>query len=165
MTQYLDHLLVAMYKAILNKENKIVQKNVPYCYRLLGRYCSAKSYGPLIISAINGELASFYATTGLGSLKAFGYMFAGSIELLQEGQDIENVRDTLCDFIKAVDKTVIPSIDIELSKCLVESLDVMVDELVKKQKEGVDIRHVQQHLPKMCEFLLHAQTSFVTYQL
>ena len=71
-----------MYKSILNVENKVVARNVPYCYRLLGRYTAAKSYGPLIISAIKNELASVYATTQLGSLKAFGYMFAGSIELL-----------------------------------------------------------------------------------
>jgi hypothetical protein len=38
MTQYLDHLLVAMYKAILNKENKVVMRNVPRSFRLLGRY-------------------------------------------------------------------------------------------------------------------------------
>ena len=49
MTQYLDHLLVAMYKSVLNKENKEVIKNIPYCFRLLGRYVTPKSYGPLII--------------------------------------------------------------------------------------------------------------------
>lgn len=156
MTQYLDHLLVAMYKAILNKENKVVQTKVPMCYRLLGRYVAPKSYSPLIIAAIRNELASFYTTTGLGSLKAFGYMFAGSIELLPSGQDLGNVRDLLSDFVKAVADAVIPSIDIETSRCMVESLDVMVTELIKKQSEGVDVRAVREHLPKIAEFLLHA---------
>ena len=49
---------------------------------MLGRYVNPTSYGPLIIQAIKNEIASFYATTGLGSLKAFGYLFAGSIELM-----------------------------------------------------------------------------------
>jgi hypothetical protein len=49
---------------------------------MLGRYVNPVSYGPLIISAIKHDIASFYQTTGLGSLKAFGYMFAGSIELM-----------------------------------------------------------------------------------
>lgn len=102
MTQYLDHLLVAMYKSILNTENKTVMHHVPLCYRMLGRYVNPKSYGPLIISAIKNELASYYATTGNGSLKAFGYMFAGTIELMQEGQDIGYVYDLLKDFIKAI---------------------------------------------------------------
>ena len=82
MTQYLDHLLVAMYKAILNSENAPVQKNIPTCFRLLGRYVQPKSYGPLLVSAIRNELASFYSYTAPGSLKCSGYMFAGSIELL-----------------------------------------------------------------------------------
>lgn len=82
MTQYLDHLLIAMYKAILNQENKLVQKNITLCFRLLGRYVAPKSYGPLVISAIRNELASFYSSTSPGSLKCVGYIFAGSLELL-----------------------------------------------------------------------------------
>lgn len=58
--------------------------------------------------------------------------------------------------MRAVEETVIPSIDIETSRCMVESLDVMVTELIKKQSDGVDIRVVREHLPKMAEFLLHA---------
>ena len=45
----MDHLLVALYKAVLEKENKVVMKNVPLCLKLIGRYCSPKSYGTLIL--------------------------------------------------------------------------------------------------------------------
>lgn len=83
-------------------------------------------------------------------------MFAGSIELLQAGQDLGHVSELLGDFVKAVEDTVIPSIDIETSRCMVESLDVMTTELIKKQSEGVDVRAVREHLPKVAEFLLHA---------
>jgi len=63
MTQYLDHLLVAMYKAILAKDNKVVSKNIPYCFRLLGRYVLPKSYETYVVKAIRNELAGFYSFT------------------------------------------------------------------------------------------------------
>ena len=68
MTQYMDHLLVAIYKAIQNKENKIVQKHIVISCRLLGRYVKASQYSPFIIRAIRNELASFYSYTASGSL-------------------------------------------------------------------------------------------------
>jgi len=37
------------------------------------------------MSAIKNELASFYSYTSPGSIRGFGYIFAGSIELLQPG--------------------------------------------------------------------------------
>lgn len=85
MTQYLDHLFVAMYKAIIQTQNKLVEKNIPICFRLLGRYVTPKSYGSLMIQAIKCELASFYSYTQPGAIRSFGYVFSGSIELLQSG--------------------------------------------------------------------------------
>lgn len=113
---------------------------------MLGRYVNPTSYGPLIIQAIKNEIASFYATTGLGSLKAFGYLFAGSIELMQEGQDLSYVKIVLEDFMHAVQDSVVDSLDIETSSVLVETIDVMTTEMIKKRKEGVDISIVQPHL-------------------
>ena len=123
MTQYMDHMLVAMYKAILNKENKLVMKNVPLSFRMLGRYVNPTSYGPLIIQAIRNELASFYQYTAPGSLKSFGYIFSGSIELLIPGQDLAHMADLLKDFTKAIKETVIESVDIETADHLIETLD------------------------------------------
>jgi hypothetical protein len=34
----MDNLLVSLYKVILEKEDKILIKNIPICLRLLGRY-------------------------------------------------------------------------------------------------------------------------------
>lgn len=48
----------------------------------MGRYCSPSSYGPFVISALRNELASFYPYTQSGSLKAIGYLMAGTIEII-----------------------------------------------------------------------------------
>lgn len=75
MTQFLDNLLVSFYKVILEKENKIIMKNVPYVLTLLGRYCMPAAYRSLVMSAIRNELASFYTYTQAGSIRALGYLF------------------------------------------------------------------------------------------
>lgn len=79
----MDHLLVAVYKAMLNRENKVVSKHIITSCRLLGRYVKNAQYSPLVIRAIRNELASFYSSTASGSLLTYGYLIAGSIELLQ----------------------------------------------------------------------------------
>jgi len=122
MTQFLDHLLISMYKSVLKNDNKLIQHNIPLCFRLLGRYVAPNSYGPLVIQAIKNELASFYSYTAPGSLKAFGYMFAGSLELLIEGQDVSRVSDIMRDFMKAIKESVIDCLDIETADYLVETL-------------------------------------------
>jgi hypothetical protein len=126
MTQYCDNLLIAMYKASLIDNNKIIQKNIIKAFRLIGRYCMPKSWGELILKAIRNDLAGFYTFTAQGSLKSFGHIFAGSIELLQPGMDIGKTYDVFTGFIKAVKEYVIPSIDIESANGLVDSLDVMI---------------------------------------
>ena len=126
----MDHMLVAMYKAILNKENKLVMKNVPLSFRMLGRYVNPNSYGPLIIQAVRNELASFYQYTAPGSLKSFGYIFSGSIELLTPGQDLAHMADLLKDFTKAIKETVIESVDIETADHLIETLDTIFTTMI-----------------------------------
>jgi len=63
MTQYLDTLMIAMYKASLIDNNKIIQDNIQTTFRLIGRYCLPKAYGDLVIKAIRNELAGFYTFT------------------------------------------------------------------------------------------------------
>jgi len=82
---------------------------------LIGRYCSPKSYSSLVISAIRNELASFYPHTQLGSLKSFGYLLAGSMEILPKGFNLERIEEVLGDFIRAVNEVVIDQLDVELS--------------------------------------------------
>jgi len=116
-----------MYKALEQTEDKVVKKNIPASLQLIGRYVNPKAWGPLVLQAIRNELASFYTYTAPGSLKAFGYLFAGSLELLQPGMDISHAADQLKDFVAAIEKTVINFIDIEIATHLVESLDVMIE--------------------------------------
>jgi len=49
-------------------------------------------------------------------------MFAGSIELLQEGQELNMVSDIFREFVKACKDYVVDQLDIETSDYLVESI-------------------------------------------
>ena len=92
-------------------------------------------------------------------------MIAGSIELLQPEQNIGNVADSLKEFVKAVEETVIDSLDVETASILVKSLSVMVEEMIKKQSEGVDVQHIQEHLPKFVDFIVKCHGAYVTYKI
>ena len=63
IVQHMDEMLVKMYKVILQKDNKVLMKNMPLCFRFLGRYCMPISYEKLIIPAISNELASCFSYT------------------------------------------------------------------------------------------------------
>ena len=39
MVQFMDEMLVKMYKVVLSKSNKVLMKNMPICFKFLGRYC------------------------------------------------------------------------------------------------------------------------------
>ena len=58
MTQFLDHLMVAMYKVVNSKENKIISSNIPRAFKMIGRYCMPYSYECHSLTAIKNELAS-----------------------------------------------------------------------------------------------------------
>jgi hypothetical protein len=64
------------------------------------------------------------------------------------------LSDSFKEFVKAVEETVIDSLDIETADLLIHTLDVMVDEMIKKQGEDVDVRAIQEHLPKFTNFIL-----------
>lgn len=98
MTQFLDHLLVGLYKAALDKENKVVMKNIPQCFRYIGRYCQPKQYATFIYQALRNEIGSFYSFTQMGALKAIGYMMAGTIEAFPEKYSLDNPRFDQCFF-------------------------------------------------------------------
>ena len=50
--------------------------------------------------------------------------------------------DITKDFIKAINDCFIDSIDIETAGYLVETLDVMISEICKKNQQGVDVRMI-----------------------
>jgi hypothetical protein len=69
----------------------------------------------LIIQAIRNELAAFYAFTQAGSIKAFGHIFDGAIEILPETSDLDRISGLLHDFIDAVKSVVLDGLDLELA--------------------------------------------------
>jgi hypothetical protein len=44
MTQFLDKLLIALYRAIMERGSKTVMSNIPMCFKFIARYCLPKSY-------------------------------------------------------------------------------------------------------------------------
>lgn len=146
MTQFLDHLLVALYKAVLEKDNKVVKQKIPECLRYLGRYCKPEAYSTYLVSAISNELASFYPHTQLGALKAFGYVLSGTIEVLPEGFDLARVEPTLTAFVKVIDTIVLEQLDVELADELIATLTKIVDTLSSKRtKDNLDVTQFLQY--------------------
>ena len=87
--QNLDHLLLSIYKAILEKEDMEVKVQLETSAKLLGRYCSPEAYMPFFFSALSGEYTSSWSQ--LGALKAFGCIIAGSIEVIPQQTNLQNV--------------------------------------------------------------------------
>lgn len=92
MVQFMDEMLVGMYRVVLQKDNKVLMKNIPASFRYLGRYCMPYTYEKLVIPAISNELASCFAHTQAGALKGFGYIFRGAVEMLPESEDFSKVE-------------------------------------------------------------------------
>lgn len=126
MTQYMDHLLVAMYKAILRKDSQKIVDRVSETFRLLGRYVQPTAYMVFVVKAMSNQLASFYAYTAPGSLRAVGYLLAGSIELLQPGQDLAHMVESMEQLVDTIKVCVIDSLDIETADHLIETLHIFV---------------------------------------
>ena len=95
MVQYMDEMLVAMYKTILSTTNKVLMNNMPRCFKFLGRYCMPSTYEKLLMPAIGNELASCFGYTQAGALKGFGFLFRGAIELLPESHHLSKVESLL----------------------------------------------------------------------
>ena len=91
------------------------------------------SYEKLVLTAIKNELASQYPYTQAGSLRAFGYLFRGSIELLSESKQFEKVVGLLENFIETVKDYVSEALDLELSEILIYTLIEITESLIEKQ--------------------------------
>ena len=166
MTQFLDQLLVAMYKVVNNKENKAIRKNIPLAFKLLGRYCMPYSYEQLVMTAIKNELASHYPYTQAGALKAFGYLFTGAIELLPEAKYFTKVESLLTNFVQTVKDYVIDALDQELAEILVQTLNEVADSLIAKQEAGMDIKYVAgAHLYDMLKMGIQCLGVFQSFKL
>jgi hypothetical protein len=111
---------------------------VPLIFQLIGRYCLPKYYRQLIMSAIRNELASFYSYTQAGSIRAFGYLFEGSIELMETADEFERVEELLNDFIHYAKTELVDQLDMELASLTIETLSRVMGSLIAKAKNGVD---------------------------
>ena len=119
MVQFMDEMLVGMYKTVLTKTNKVLMKNLPLSFRFLGRYCMPSSYEKLLLPAIGNELASCFSYTQAGALRGFGFLFRGSTELLPASENFDKADDLLKKFMKVVKDHVIDGLDLELAEILV----------------------------------------------
>ena len=166
MTQFMDEMLVAMYRTILSKTNKVLMKNLPLCFKLLGRYCMPSTYEKLILPAIGNELASCFAYTQAGALKGFGFLFRGAIELLPESQHLSKVENILQNFIKTVKDQVVDALDLELSEILVGTLNEILSALLAKQAKGVDPKWlIKPYLLDILKMSLKALAVFQSFDL
>jgi hypothetical protein len=123
---------VSLYKVVLEKENKIIMKNVPHILQLLGRYCMPNTYRALVMSAIKNELASFYSYTQAGAIRTFGYLFEGSTELITKSEQFEKVAEILNEFIFYAKNELVDQLDMELADLLVETLQRILNVLIVK---------------------------------
>ena len=90
---------------------------------MLGRYCMPYAYEFQVLTTIKNELHSHYPFAQAGSLKAFGFLFRGAIELLPESKDFTKVVDLLSKFIETVKEHVVDALDLELSEILMSTLN------------------------------------------
>ena len=132
MVQFMDECLVKMYRVVLSKKNKVIDRNIKMSFKFLGRYCLPYTYEKLIIPAIANELASCFAHTQPGALKGFGYLFRGAVEMLPESDLFKKVEVLLRDFMKAVKDHVADGLDLELAEILVGTLNEIVTSLLEK---------------------------------
>jgi len=165
MTQFMDHLLVALYKSVLEKENKTVARNVPLCLRLIGRYCAPRSFGALVLQAVRNELASYYPHTQPGALRAFGHLFFGCVEVFPKDEDLAKVDELLTDFVVAVNDTVMESLDQELADQLIDTLTNIVEVLSLKQEQGLDITLWHKHQKSFFYMIIRSLGVYSSFRL
>ena len=164
--QFLDNLFVALYKVVLEVDNPTVKKNVPLIFQLIGRYCLPKYYRQLIMSAIRNELASFYSYTQAGSIRAFGYLFEGSIELMERADEFERVEELLNDFIHYAKTELVDQLDMELASLTIETLSRVMGSLIAKAKNGVDpAQIIKPHLQSIFVVALKCLAQFQSFRL
>jgi len=143
MTQFLDHLLVSLYKALMCTESAKVKQTLQTCLHLIGRFSNPNSYGPLVISALRNELASYIQHTQNGAIKAIGYMLAGTIEALPDGNDLGRIERVIDEFVTAVNEVVLDSLYFDSAGYLIDTVGVICDALIEKKE--LDIGAFKKH--------------------
>jgi len=120
----------------------------------------------LVIQAIRNELAAFYSFTQAGSLKGFGYIFEGAIELLPTTEDLERIAKLMEDFVQAVKQVVLDGLDLEMATILIDTLGLVLDSLIKKQNSGVSVKKfVAAYLYDFFAMLLKAHGVLLSFKI
>lgn len=140
-------------------------KNIPLSLKLLGRYCPPAGYGPLILQAMRNELASYYPHTQQGSLHAFGYMLAGTIEIFPKTETLAKVEGLIQEFVQSVESHVLDSLDIELADSLVETLKTITEMLILKKEKGLDVSIWSRHSKSVFNMLIKAMAVYSSFRL
>jgi hypothetical protein len=100
-----------------------------------------------------------------GAVHCFGYLFAGTIDIFPRGETLERVAQLLQDFVDAVEKHVLDSLDMELADSLVSALDQMTEMLVYKQQKGLDISIWHKHNKSVFNMLIRCLGVYNNYKL
>ena len=59
----------------------------------------------------------------------------------------------------------VDSLDVETADHLLETLSTMIEWLIKKKEQGIDVRLVEAYLPNLLNFLLKCESSYIVYDL
>jgi hypothetical protein len=92
-------------------------------------------------------------------------MMAGTIEIFPSGETLEKVEPLLNEFVEAVDRVVLESLDTDLADSLTETLKQIIDMLVYKQEKGLDVSIWKQHNKSVFYMLLRILGVYNNFRL
>ena len=164
ITQYLDHLLLSLYKAILEKEDTDLREKLEISCKLLGRYWLPKVYCKFLFTALSGGYTSPWAQ--VGALKIFGCLAEGSIEVIPKGADLTQIDECFQRIFDAIEYNLIEPLDFELSEMLVDSLTRIFNKLLNKaEKDNVKISLFSKYERQLFKMITAAFGVFNTHSL
>lgn len=88
---------------------------------------------------MRNELESYLPHTQSGSLRCFGYLFYGAVDIIPKDEDLKKVESLLDGFVTAVNDFILDALDTDLADHLIESLTNIIEVLTIKKEQGLDI--------------------------
>lgn len=134
ITQYLDHLMFNLYKAVLEKEDKILKLKLETWVVLIGRYWMPKSYIPFVFSAISGDYT--FSWSQIGAINVFGCLAQGSIEVIPTSTNLDRIDNWFQRVFDVILENVIEPMDFELAEVLVGALARIIDAILIRAKDS-----------------------------
>lgn len=85
---------------------------------------------------------------------------------MPETSDLERIASLLHDFVDSVNNVVLDGLDLELAQILIETLNRMMDALIRKQEAGVSVKNfIGPYLFDMFKMLLKAHGVLLSFKL